>query len=76
MSEPPEAPLAAPSLLDKSHVVAGFDCGKAPLNEFLQRYALQNQAGGGARTYVLTRGSQVVGYYGLAPRESKIPRCV
>lgn len=59
--------LHPPILLTKSHEVAGFDCGKAPLNDFLIKYALQNQASGGARTYVMARGSRVIGYYSLAP---------
>jgi GNAT superfamily N-acetyltransferase len=62
-----EEPLNAPALLDKNHQVAGFDCGKPPLNDFLVKYALQNQASGGARTYVLARGQRVIGYYSLAP---------
>jgi len=62
-----EEPLSATVLLNREHELAGFDCGKAQLNEFLLKFALQNQAGGGARTYVLTRGKQVVGYYSLAP---------
>lgn len=60
-------PLNAPVLLSKNHEIAGFDCGKPPLNDFLIKYALQNQASGGARTYVLTRGARVTGYYSLAP---------
>ncbi len=59
--------LLAPALLTKSHEIAGFDCGKAPLNDFLIKYALQSQASGGARTYVMGRGSRVIGYYSLAP---------
>lgn len=59
--------LFAPALLTKSHEIAGFDCGKAPLNDFLIKYALQSQAGGGARTYIMARGSRVIGYYSLAP---------
>ncbi len=62
-----EAPLGAPVLLTKTHDVSRFDCGKPPLNDYLIRYALQNQASGGARTYVLTRGTRVIGYYSLAP---------
>ncbi len=65
MSEPET--LHAPSLLTKSHTIAEFDCGKPPLNDFLIRYALQNQAGGGARTYVLARENRVIGYYSLTP---------
>lgn len=62
-----EAPLSSTVLLDKEHELSGFDCGKAPLNDFLIKFALQNQASGGARTYVLIRGKRVVGYYSLAP---------
>jgi GNAT superfamily N-acetyltransferase len=61
------APLDSPVLLTKAHEIAGFDCGKPPLNDFLLKYALQNQASGGARTYVLTRGNRVIGYYSLTP---------
>src|SRR5207245_2883168 len=57
----------APVLLTKDHDTSGFDCGKPPLNDFLIKYALQNQASGGARTYVLARESRVIGYYSLAP---------
>lgn len=60
-------PRTLPVLLTKHHETDGFDCGKAPLNEFLIKYALHNQASGGARTYVLTRGNRVIGYYILAP---------
>ncbi len=63
----PDEPVNAPVLLAKHHQISGFDCGKTPLNDFLTKYALQNQASGGARTYVLTRAEQVIGYYSLAP---------
>jgi len=62
-----EEPVSLPILLAQEHEIVGFDCGKAPLNDFLIKYALQNQVGGGARTYVLTRGKRVIGYYSLAP---------
>ncbi len=63
----PGEPLNAPVLLSKSHEIAGFDCGKPPLNDFLMKYARQNQASGGARTYVLTSAEQVIGFYSLTP---------
>jgi hypothetical protein len=50
---------------------SGFDCGKAPLNEYLARYAGQNQRAGVSRTWVLRRQSTqsalppVLGYYTL-----------
>jgi predicted N-acetyltransferase YhbS len=37
----------------------------APLNEYLHRYALQNQVRNTGRTYVATRGRRIVGYYTL-----------
>ena len=63
----PEEPLTAPELLTKGHDLIGFDCGKPPLNGFLTKFALQNQASGGARTYVLARDTKVIAYYSLAP---------
>lgn len=47
--------------------MSSFDCGKDTLNAFLHRFALSNQAGGTARTYVVLLGDRVVGYYSLAP---------
>ncbi len=63
----PEDLLQPPILLTKNHAVTGFNCGKPPLDEFLAKYAMQNQASGGARTYVSLRDNRVVGYYSLAP---------
>ena len=59
--------FSAVQKLDASHDVDAFDCGKEPLDRFLQRYALVNQKAGSAQTYVVCRGEQrVVGYYSLA----------
>lgn len=55
-----------PVLLEKSHEFLEFDCGKEPLNTFLQRHALANQANGSARTFVGLEGNRVIGYYSLA----------
>lgn len=53
--------------LDAFHNVAAFDCGKEPLNRFLQRHALANQKAGSALTYVVCGKEQcVAGYYSLA----------
>lgn len=43
-----------------------FSCGDETLDRWLRRYALMNHVGGGARTYVTTRGGKVAGYYALA----------
>ncbi len=44
-----------------------FDCGVAALNEWLRQFALSDQRAGASVTYVLGRGSRVVGFYTLAP---------
>jgi GNAT superfamily N-acetyltransferase len=60
-------PLSAVEKLNASHEGDPFDCGKEPLNRFLQRFALSNQKAGSAQTYIVCRGERrVVGYYSLA----------
>lgn len=44
-----------------------FDCGVVGLNEWLRQFALSDQRAGASVTYVLNRGTQVVGFYTLAP---------
>lgn len=52
--------------LDKLQNRAAFDCEVEPLNDYLKKYALQNQKKDAARTYVLTtEENQIVGYYTL-----------
>jgi GNAT superfamily N-acetyltransferase len=61
-----EQQLTAIEKLDASHEVDAFDCGKEPLDRFLQRHAFVNQKADGAQTYVVCRGGRrVVGYYSL-----------
>lgn len=60
-----DEPLSAVEKLDAGHEVDAFDCGKEPLDRFLQRFALTNQKAGSAQTYVVCRGDRVVGYYSL-----------
>src|SRR5437870_486756 len=47
-----ELPLEPPVPLQREHDQASFDCGAAPLNEYLQRFALLNHQNRSARTYV------------------------
>jgi GNAT superfamily N-acetyltransferase len=63
---PPAENLNPLVLLTKDHDRNSFDCGVSALNDYLKRYALQNQKKHGARTYVATRGNRIVGYYSLA----------
>jgi len=48
------------------HGIDGFDCGEGPLNDYLKKFALQNQNAGAARIYVALLDSQVIGYYSLS----------
>lgn len=56
---------SAPVPLDRKHSLAGFDCGKPPLNEWLGRHALQAQAAGSAKTFVSAQAARVAGYFSL-----------
>ena len=58
--------LNPPALLTKEHHRNSFNCGVPALNDYLKRYALQNQKKHTAKTYVATRGNRIVGYYSLA----------
>ncbi len=58
--------LNPPVLLTKDHDRNAFDCCVPALNDYLKKYALQNQKKHAARTYVATRGNRIVGYYTLA----------
>ena len=51
--------------ISREHDCSAFDCGKQPLNDFLQKYALMNRSLGIAQTFVATMpGSLIVdGYY-------------
>ena len=61
-----ELTLSAPALLNDGHSLENFDCGEASLNEWLRRKARSNQISGASRTYVISQGSCVVGYYCLS----------
>lgn len=63
-------PYSAPRPVEKDDGVAGFDCGKPPLDEFLKQRAIKNE-GKGSRTYVVVSqlgedAGRVVAYYTLA----------
>jgi GNAT superfamily N-acetyltransferase len=57
--------MRAPEPLSSKSPIAGFDCGKPSLNDWLQRHALQAQGSGSARTFVVIDGTSVLGYYSL-----------
>lgn len=51
--------------LQPADAVESFDCGQPALNQFLQRYALNNQRANSAQTYVCCENGAVVGFYSL-----------
>jgi GNAT superfamily N-acetyltransferase len=57
--------LNEPERIRPDHELSSFDCGTAPLNDWLRKRALVNE-GGGSRTYVVTFGATVVGYFAIA----------
>ena len=56
---------AAPQPLGVHHPLKDFDCGKPSLNDWLVRHALQAQASGSAKTYVVTEHDRIAGYFSL-----------
>ena len=55
--------------LKQEHDRGRFDCGEAALDEYLRRYARQNQDSGIARTFVALGAAEpkrVIGYYSVA----------
>lgn len=64
MSSPDE--ISPPEKLSAKHDVSSFDSGEPVLDEWLRRRALQNEASGASRTYVVCADKRVVGYYTLA----------
>ena len=66
MSGGDPAALGGPELLAAHHDLSAFTSGEPTLDDWLRRRALANQTSGVSRTYVITRGASVVGYYTLA----------
>jgi GNAT superfamily N-acetyltransferase len=59
--------LGPPAPLLTTHLLDGFNCGEAVLDDWLKRRALANQLSGASRTFVVAaEGGRVVGYYAMA----------
>ena len=52
--------------LRRDHVVEDLDCRRPELNQYLTRYAWQNQLAGAALTYFGLVGEAIVGFHTLA----------
>jgi GNAT superfamily N-acetyltransferase len=55
-----------PEPLSAGHDLDPFDCGVTPLDAWLRRRALGNEAQGASRTFVLAENARVFAYYSLA----------
>lgn len=58
--------IGAPEPLNAAHDLALFESGEPTLDDWLRKRALPNEQGGASRTYVVTAGGRVVGFYCLA----------
>lgn len=58
--------LSAPQKLTDAHVLNRFNCGKPALNLWLRTHALANQKANYTHVMVVTKRSDVVGFYGLS----------
>jgi len=58
--------ISAPVPLADHHQLGEFDSGVAALDDWLERRARANQAGGASRTFVACDGERVIAYYALA----------
>lgn len=63
---PADERLRPPERLTSHHDLDAFDSGSPPLDDWLRRRALRNEADGASRTYVVCRGARVIGFYSLA----------
>jgi len=71
--------LSSPELLNATHDVSKFSCGKPSLDRWLVAKALANQQRGFTVVVVVHDARRVVGYYGLAPTAvlpSGVPRSI
>jgi GNAT superfamily N-acetyltransferase len=59
-------PYTRPEPLTSAHVLDGFQCQHASLSDWLVKRALANQNNLASKTFVVTDGERVVGYYALA----------
>ncbi len=59
-------PIFGPEALSSEHQLDEFDCGAPSLNDYLKRRAASDQSAEKSRTYVVCRGSRVIGFFSLA----------
>jgi GNAT superfamily N-acetyltransferase len=63
--------------IGRQHDRESFDCGEAPLNEFLSRHARKSHELGGAKTFLAIdncNNTAILGYYSLCPASVEFAR--
>lgn len=63
--------------ITKQHDRAGFDCGDADLNLYVQKFARQNHESGGAKCFVAVptdTPTRIIGFYTLSPASLEYAR--
>ena len=59
--------LSVPQPLAATHLLGDFECGEPALDEWLKRRAMNNQASGASRTFVVVgEENRVLGFYAMA----------
>src|SRR5471032_3051072 len=58
--------IGPPEPLTAGHDASAFDSGEPALDDWLRKRALPNEQSGASRTYVISAGRRVVGFYCLA----------
>jgi len=58
--------LKAPSPITIEHALSHFDSGEPSLDHWLKKRALKNHIRGASRCFVVSSGTNVVGYYSLS----------
>lgn len=60
------ARVGPPEKISAEHDLSEFDSGERQLDDWLRCRALNNEASGASRTYVVCAGRKVIGYYALS----------
>ena len=66
MTTPGPQTFGEPVPIGSGQNLAGFDSGEPLVDDWLKRRALKNEKSGASRTFAVTAGETVAGYYSLA----------
>ena len=57
--------FSEPKIIEKKDLTKDFDCGNFKLNDYLKKYAFQNQKKNISKTFITKKNNKIVGYYTL-----------